>query len=122
MLTYGIHELESGGVIPFFGGNTQIEGTTIISTRMDGDFKVFDLSDSKKAEKWASRIWDINPSKNSDGSYPILHDKGAIGGLLKGFFGYNGDPSLIEFLTWLISIIGLNYLYQKFGRRNEGGQ
>ena len=119
MLTYGVHELESGGIIPFFGGNTQIEGATIISTRMNGDFKVFDLSDSKKAEKWASRIWNINPSKNSDGSYPILHDKGSVGGLLKGFFGYNGDPSLIEFITWLVSIIGLNYLYQKFGRRNE---
>lgn len=122
MLTYGVHELESGGIIPFFGGNTQIEGTTIISTRMNGDFRVFDLSDSKKAEKWASRIWNINPPKNSDGSYPIFHDKGSVGGLLKGFFGYNGDPSLIEFITWLISIIGLNYLYQKFGRRNEREQ
>ena len=63
------------------------------------------------------RIWDINPPKNDNGSYPALHDKGVIGGLLKGFFGYNGDPSLIEFITWIISMIGLNYLYQKIGRR-----
>ena len=47
----------------------------------------------------------------------MFHDKGSIGGLMKGFFGYNGDPSLIEFITWLISVIGLNYLYQKIGRR-----
>ena len=119
MLTYGVHELESGGVIPYFGGNTKIEEDKIIATRMNGDSKIFELDKQKKAKKWASRIWNINPSKNDDGSYPILHDKGAIGGLLKGFFGYNGDPSLIEFITWLLSMIGLNYLYQKIGRKEE---
>ena len=118
MLTYGVHELESGGVIPYYGGDIQLEEASITATRIDGDSKVFNISDYQKAEKWASRIWDVNPSKNSDGTYPILHDKGAVGGLLKGFFGYNGDPSLIEFATWLLSVIGLNYLYQKFGRRN----
>tara|TARA_B000000437_G_C11643097_1_gene304418 strand:+ start:8 stop:922 length:915 start_codon:yes stop_codon:yes gene_type:complete len=121
MLTYGIHELESGGVIPYIGGDIKIEESSIIATRMNGETKTFNALDSKKAKKWASRIWDINPSKNSDGTYPAFHDKGAIGGLLKGFFGYNGDPSLIEFLTWVLSIIGLNYLYQKFGKRNEKG-
>ena len=119
MLTYGVHELESGGVIPYFGGNTKIEEDKIIATRMNGDSKIFELDKQKKAKKWASRIWNINPSKNDDGSYPILHDKGAIGGLLKGFFGYNGDPSLIEFITWLLSMIGLNYLYQKIGRNER---
>ena len=119
MLTYGVHELESGEVIPYFGGNTKIEEDKIIATRMNGDSKIFELDKQKKAKKWASRIWNINPSKNDDGSYPILHDKGAIGGLLKGFFGYNGDPSLIEFITWLLSMIGLNYLYQKIGRKEK---
>tara|TARA_Y100001960_G_scaffold266883_1_gene290804 strand:- start:1057 stop:1989 length:933 start_codon:yes stop_codon:yes gene_type:complete len=122
MLTYGVHELESGGVIPYIGGNIQYEETSITATRMNGESKVFDISQNKKAKKWASRIWNINPSKNKDGSYPAFHDKGSIGGLLKGFFGYNGDPSLIEFITWLISMIGLNYLYQKIGRRNKKGK
>ena len=74
----------------------------------------------KKVKKWASRIWDINPKKAGD-NYPIFHDKGSIGGLIKGFFGYNGDPSLIEFITWIISMIGLNFLYQKVGRRKVNG-
>ena len=117
MLTYGVHELESGGVIPYMGGEIQIQKDSIIATRINGESKIFSIDKEKKAQKWASRIWDINPSKNDDGSYPVLHDKGAIGGLLKGFFGYNGDPSLIEFITWIISMIGLNYLYQKIGRR-----
>ena len=119
MLTYGVHELESGGVIPYMGGETQVEDDKIIATRMNGESKTFNLNQEKKAEKWASRIWDINPKKNSDGSYPMFHDKGSIGGLFKGFFGYNGDPSLIEFITWVISMIGLNVLYQKIGRKKQ---
>ena len=59
------------------------------------------------------RIWNINPALNPDGSYPLLHDKGAIGSLLKGLFGYNGDPSLIEFLAWIGSLSGFFYLYNK---------
>ena len=119
MLTYGVHELESGGVIPYYGGKTEIKEDVILATRANGDSKTFNytIENEKKAKKWASRIWDINPQKNSDGSYPILHDKGAIGGLIKGFFGYNGDPSLIEFVAWILSIIGLNFLYQKVGKR-----
>lgn len=117
MLTYGVHELESGEVIPYYGGKTVHQENSILAIRSNGQRKEFSLENNKKAEKWASRIWDINPSKNDDGSYPILHDKGAIGGLIKGFFGYNGDPSLIEFITWVLSIIGLNFLYQKVGKR-----
>ena len=119
MLTYGVHELESGGVIPYVGGTIKTEETSVTATRMNGDSKVFSIDQSKKAKKWASRIWDINPSKNNDGSYPTFHDKGSIGGFLKGFFGYNGDPSLIEFITWLVSMIGLNFLYQKIGRKDK---
>mgnify|MGYP001160127306 FL=1 len=121
MLTYGIHELESGGVIPYFSGKTEIVDNKLKATRFNGDIKVFDLNNEKKAKKWSSRVWDINPSKNKDGSYPVFHDKGSIGGLFKGFFGYNGDPSLIEVITWLISVIGLNYLYRVLGVKNKTG-
>ena len=100
MLTYGVHELESGEVIPYMGGSIKVENNEIIATRMNGDISApFKIDEEKKAKKWASRIWDINPSKNDDGTYPAFHDKGSIGGLIKGFFGYNGDPSLIEFIT-----------------------
>ena len=122
MLTYGVHELESGEVIPYMGGSIKVENNEIIATRMNGDISApFKIDEEKKAKKWASRIWDINPPKNDDGTYPAFHDKGSIGGLIKGFFGYNGDPSLIEFITWIVSMIGLNFLYQKVGRRKVNG-
>ena len=123
MLTYGVHELESGGVIPYFSGKTELvdNSNSIKATRLNGETKIFDIDNEKKAKKWSSRVWDINPSKNQDGSYPAFHDKGSIGGLLKGFFGYNGDPSLIEVITWLLSVIGLNYLYRVLGVKNKEG-
>lgn len=76
MMAYGVHELESAGVIPDYG-----------------------------------RVWDINPPKLADGSYPLFHDKGYIGGLFKGLFGYNGDPSLIELGSWIMTITILGFLW-----------
>ena len=78
MLAYGVHELESAGLIPDYG-----------------------------------RIWDINPQKLPDGSYPMFHDKGYVGSLFKGLFGYNGDPSLIELFAWLITVSGLGLMWKK---------
>jgi len=78
MLAYGVHELESAGVIPNYG-----------------------------------RIWDVNPPKLPDGSYPMLHDKGMVGGLIKGLFGYNGDPSAIELVTWFSAVFGLGFMWRK---------
>ncbi len=35
----------------------------------------------------------------------ILHDKGAIGVFLKGFFGYNSNPNWIELFIWLATLV-----------------
>ncbi len=45
-------------------------------------------------------VWDINPPLNADGSYPLLHENGYVGSVLKGLFGYNGNPSLLEVLGY----------------------
>lgn len=120
MFTYGVHELESAKVIPYIGGSVQENSDNVIATRANGDSKVFAFesnSDNKvtisKAEKWASRVWDLNPSKNNDGTYPLMHDKGAVGGLMKGLFGYNGDPSLIELIAWIVVVSGLGITWRK---------
>ena len=47
-------------------------------------------------------IWNINPPQLPDGSYPLLHDKGLIGGLAKAIFGYNGNPSFLEVLGYSV--------------------
>ncbi len=43
-------------------------------------------------------VWDINS---------ILNEDGFIGSILKGLFGYNSNPSLIEILSYFIYIISV---------------
>ena len=131
MMTYGVHELESAKVIPYFSGEVTVEKIIndedktekeiATATRINGQSKTFEILSKKdlaKAKKWSSRIWDLNPKKNEDGSYPMFHDKGSVGGLIKGLFGYNGDPSLIEVIVWLISVIGLFGLWKRNSVQN----
>ena len=121
MFTYGVHELESARVIPFYGGEVIKNDNSLVAKRMNGDTKIFTFDSSSdniddvsyKASKWASRIWDLNPPKNFDGTYPVFHDKGAIGGLMKGLFGYNGDPSAIELIAWVLVATGLGLTWRK---------
>ena len=60
-------------------------------------------------------VWNINPPVLPDGSYPLFHDKGLIGGLLKAMFGYNGNPSFLEvtgYVLYLLILAGY-YAYQQ---------
>ena len=50
-------------------------------------------------------VWDINPPVNPDGSYPFLHENGYLGSIIKGLFGYNGNPSLIEVISYCAYLI-----------------
>ena len=89
LLAHGIHELEEAGVIPY--------------------------------DEFNSVIWNINPSLSEqqiafnmsvpkhEEVFPLFHEKGGIGNLAKAIFGYNGNPSKIEFLSWLIAISLLFY-------------
>lgn len=50
-------------------------------------------------------VWDINPPVNADGTYPLLHERGAIGSIAVGLFGYNGNPSLLEVISYIAYIL-----------------
>ncbi|MHA1135079.1 MAG: FTR1 family iron permease [Candidatus Thorarchaeota archaeon] len=59
-------------------------------------------------------IWNINPPLLPDGSYPLLHDKGVIGGLAKALLGYNGNPSTLEVVAYFAYlIVAFTYLWAK---------
>jgi high-affinity iron transporter len=63
-------------------------------------------------------VWDINPAINADGTYPALHDHGSIGGFLSSVFGYNGNPSAIEVLSYLL-YIAIIMVGAKIGKANN---
>jgi len=68
-------------------------------------YGVHELQEAKIIPVVIEHVWDINPTVNPDGSYPSLHEKGYIGSILKGLFGYNGNPSLIEVLSYVVYIM-----------------
>jgi high-affinity iron transporter len=64
-------------------------------------YGVHELNEAGVIPPVIEHVWDINPPINPDGTYPLLHEKGAIGSILKSLFGYNGNPSLTEVLAYL---------------------
>jgi high-affinity iron transporter len=73
---------------------------------------VHELQEASIIPTIIENLWDINPPINADGTYPLLHEKGYIGSILKGLFGYNGNPSLIEVLSYLIYILVVIFLWK----------
>ena len=97
LLAHGVHELEEANIIPY--------------------------------NKSTSIIWDINPSlseeqlaynntvEKHERIYPLFHEKGTIGSLAKAIFGYNGNPSKIEVLSWIVMTSTLLYLWRFYSNR-----
>lgn len=70
---------------------------------------VHELQEAKAIPTSVERIYDITPPLSADGSYPLLHEKGAIGSLLKGLVGYDTAPSLEQAAAY-IAYLGFVYL------------
>jgi high-affinity iron transporter len=74
---------------------------------------IHELQEAKIITTVIEHVWDINPTVNPDGSYPILHEKGYLGSILKSLFGYNGNPSLVELLSYLVYLLFVFGLWKK---------
>ncbi len=81
---------------------------------------VHELQEASVLPIFVEHVWDVNPLQNPDGSYPLLHEKGAIGSIVKGLFGYNGDPSLIEILSYAAYVLIILIAYRKIGSSKGG--
>ena len=62
----------------------------------------------------AAKAYDINPPVNLDGSYPLLHEKGIVGSILKALVGYDGNPEWLRVAVYLgyWAVVGF-YLYRR---------
>lgn len=77
-----------------------------------------------KDEMKKMEVWNVNEQGpifgfNIDDNgipKPLLSDKGAVGQLFKGFFGYNGNPTSTEISSWLLTLILVSFLWKKAGR------
>jgi high-affinity iron transporter len=55
-------------------------------------------------------VWNINPPLLPDGGYPLFHENGLIGGMMKALFGYNGNPSALEVIAY-VGYLGVAFIY-----------
>ena len=58
-------------------------------------------------------LWNVNPDWDGTGDAPVLHDKGLIGGMLRATIGWNGDPTMLEFFTWVGYLVAMGFLYKR---------
>ncbi|MDO8339797.1 MAG: FTR1 family protein, partial [Candidatus Burarchaeum sp.] len=79
---------------------------------------VHELQEASVLPTIIEHVYDINPPMNSDGTYPPLHEKGALGAVAKGVVGYDGNPSLLQIVSY-VGYVVLAYLalFHANGRR-----
>ncbi|MBI4140647.1 FTR1 family protein [Candidatus Woesearchaeota archaeon] len=77
---------------------------------------VHELQEAGLLPAITEEVWNTNPAQNHDGSYPLLHEKGHIGSVLKELFGYNGNPSLIEAISYFAYLTIIILLWAKIER------
>jgi len=69
---------------------------------------VHELEEAGLLAPLVEHLWDMNG---------ILDEKGVVGSFLKALFGYNGNPSLLEFASWLTYLALSSWFY--FGRQEK---
>ena len=64
--------------------------------------------------------YDINPPVNPDGTYPILHEKGGVGSILKALVGYDGNPEWLRIIVYLgyWAVIG-TYVFKAYWKPRD---
>ncbi len=80
---------------------------------------VHELNEAGIIPSVIEHVWDINPEKNADGSFPALHEKGSIGGFFQSLFGYNGNPSLTEVISYVLYLIIIGSLWISFEKKSK---
>jgi high-affinity iron transporter len=62
---------------------------------------VHELEEAGMVPPLIEHVYDLNPPLAADGGYPLLHEKGAAGAMLKGLAGYDANPSLMQMAAQL---------------------
>ena len=94
MIAYGTHEVEE----------YIVKSEIIEDFNSDDIYRPWDILQPKDSlsESDAAFLYTYDGSKEK--YVHLFHDKGSVGVFLKGFFGYNSNPNLPEFVLWLLSL------------------
>ncbi|MFA6214294.1 MAG: FTR1 family protein [Candidatus Micrarchaeia archaeon] len=78
---------------------------------------VHELQEAGAIPTTVEHIYDITPQANADGTYPAMHEKGAVGAMLKSLVGYDTAPSLEQAVAYAgyLALAGIAYAAMKRG-------
>jgi len=70
---------------------------------------VHDIQETGALPFFANEAWNLNPAISASGAIPLLHNEGIVGSTLRGLFGYNANPTVLEVVAY-IAYLGLIFL------------
>lgn len=79
---------------------------------------VYKLQEAKILPFLEEKLYDIGGEQLPDGSYPQMHEKGFIGGILKGVFGYDSNPSQLQGIAYVMYLILVAGILLPKGQKN----
>ena len=132
---HGVHELQEAGVVPIamehvFDVNPPIQyapgpavaGSTEGLARLrpklaaqmgrNGEFR------SKRFKPYREAV-DSGLLSVRNPVALAFHERGAVGSLAKAVFGYNGNPSLVEFVAYAVLLMGSTALFRTLSRKRS---
>jgi high-affinity iron transporter len=77
-----------------------------------------ELQEAKILPFMEDKLYDIGGTQNADGSYSLLHEDGLIGGILKGVFGYDSDPTQLQGLGYILYLVGMGAILVPLKKRS----
>jgi high-affinity iron transporter len=64
-------------------------------------------------------LFDLNPPLNADGSYPLLHENGVVGSVLKSMVGYTAAPTALQLGAQLAYLAIMAALWQRESQKQQ---
>lgn len=68
---------------------------------------VHELQEAMVLPIFNEHVWDMNS---------ILNEKEGVGSFLKGVFGYNGNPSFLEVVSYVVYLIGISFVWWRLDK------
>ena len=128
LVAYGVHEFDEVPKYRAMGKLQSLEAQRPAEgTNFDLEKRIEEAQAEVKEAKAVMKnneVWNINDKgpifgfniDDNGNPRPLLSDKGAVGQIFKGFFGYNGNPSGIEVIAYLMTLGLVSFMWTRASR------
>ena len=128
LVAYGVHEFDEVPKYRAMGKLQSLEAQRPAEgTNFDLEKRIEEAQAEVKEAKAVMKnneVWNINDKgpvfgfniDDNGNPRPLLSDKGAVGQIFKGFFGYNGNPSGIEVIAYLMTLSLVSLMWIRASR------